>query len=136
MGDFRFIIGLEEARDKLLPLGKQEVNRGKHPNPYPDERCAEHSEFFRHVFCDAFRRDFTEEQHDNRYHYRGNRRANIAVNANEEQRANGSHRDIHDVVANENSENQLVVVFRKLQSALCFFVPVICENLQTRLAQR
>ena len=112
MGHFCIVIRLEEAGNQLLPLGKEEIQRRQNQNPKADKRSTEQSETFRGILCNTFRGDLTKNQNNDRYDDRRNCRANIAIKPYKQKCADGCHHDIHDIVADQDGGDQLVIVFR------------------------
>ena len=112
VGHFFIVIRLEEAGNQLLPLGKEEIQRRQNQNPKAYKRSTEQSETFRGILCNTFRGDLTKNQNNDRYDDRRNCRANIAIKPYEQKCADGCHHDIHDIVADQDGGDQLVIVFR------------------------
>ena len=112
VGHFCIVICLEEAGNQLFPLGKEKIQRRQHPNPKAEKRGAEQSKAFRGVLRNTLGGDLTKNQNNDCYDDCRNRRANIAVKPYEQKCADGCHHDIHDIVADQDSRDQLVIVFR------------------------
>ena len=135
MGHFFAVIRFEEAGNKLFPLGKEKVQRCQNPNPEADKRRAEQSKAFRGILCNALRRNLTKNQNNDCYNGRRNRRTNIAVKVDEQKRADGRYHDIHNIVANQDGGNQLVIVFGQPERQCCPLVSVVCQHLEAGLIQ-
>ena len=87
------------------------------------------------VLGQALGGDFTEDQHHNGNDDGGERRAQVAVVAHKEQRADGCRCDVDDVVADEDGGEELVVVFRQLQRGGGTAAPFFGPGLQPGLVQ-
>ena len=135
MGHFCVIICLEKAGNQLFPLGKKKIQRHQHTNPEADKRSAEQSKAFRSVLRNTLGGDLTENQNNDCYNDRRNRRANIAVKFYEQKCADRRHHDIHDIVADQDGGDQLVIVFGQLERQCCPLVTIVRQHLEAGLVQ-
>ena len=127
--------GLYHPVHQLLPLGEQEIHRGKHRHQHPQKGRGEHGEAFGIVLGGAFGGNFAEDQHHHRQHNGGNRRAHIPQQPHEQNRAQGSGGDVDDVVADQYGRQKLVVIFGKGKRKARLLVAVFGHCPQTGSVQ-
>ena len=136
VGHFGVVVRLEETGNQLFPQGEQEVQWRQHPYPEPDKGRTEHGKAFRRVLCNAFGGDLTENQNNDRYDDRRNRRTHVAVKSDEQKCADRRHHDIDDIVADQDGGDQLVIIFGQLERQRCPLVSIVRQHLEAGLIQR
>lgn len=135
VGHFCVVIRLEETGHQLFPLGKQKIQRRQDQNPKADKRGTEQSKALRGVLCNTLGGDLTENQNNDCYDDRRNRRADVAVKPDEQKCADGRHHDIHDIVADQDGGDQLVIIIGQLECQRCPLVSVVRQHLEAGLIQ-
>ena len=111
LGDGVVVVHAQQTAQKLLPLGKEPVDRLEHRHKYPNHRIHRHGEALRHLLGQALGRDLTEDEHKHGHNGRGHAHARAAQPAHEHHRAHRGQSDVDDVVAYQNGGEQLVIAF-------------------------
>ena len=124
-GHFVVPIQMKHPGQQLFPQGKQRVQRHQQPDQAPQKRCGCHGPVLGAVLGDALGGDLAEDQHHHRYHDGGQRSAGIAEAFDEQCRGQGCHGNVHDVVADQDGGQQLVIALqqpaRQRGTAVAFF---------------
>ena len=84
-----------------------------------DKGSAEHGKFLGEILGNALGGDLAEDQHQNGDRHRGIGGADIAVKLYEQQGGDRGHGDVHNVVADQNGGNELVVIVCQTGGKLC-----------------
>ena len=116
---------LYEFFHQLFDAHKTYVNGLEDVNEHVDDGRGKHSERFRGLFCDAFRRDLAENEHDDRHGDGGNGGTVVAECFDKQNGGERRRTDVDDVVSHQNGGDELVVIIHELIGELCALVAVI-----------
>ena len=105
-------------------------------NQQIDKGSAEPGKLLGEVLGNTLGGDLAEDQHQDSHYHRGDGSAHIAVKLHKQQSANGGHGNVHDIVADQDGGNQLVIVFRQAVGQLGPAVTAVRQPLQTDGIQR
>ena len=109
---------------------------GQHHHQYPQEGGGEHGKLFGHFLRQTFGGDLAENQ----YHHGGNNggdgSACVSHQMHKQQGTHRGHGDVHDVVADQNGGDHLIVFVGELQGQNGLFVTLLGKHLQTGFVQR
>ena len=104
----------EDLGKQFFPAGKEEIERREDPDQDPQERTGKDGKAFRAILGDAFGRNFPEDQNHHGDHCCGDRCTQFsAVNIAENQRGNGCHGNIDNIVPDQDGRDQFIVVLGK-----------------------
>ena len=127
---------LYEFFHQLFDAHKTYVNGLEDVNEHVDDRRGKHSERFRGLFCDAFRRDLAENEHDDRHGDGGNGGTVVAECFDKQNGGERRRTDVDDVVSHQNGGDELVVIIHELIGELCALVAVIGQVFEPDTAER
>ena len=122
---------LYDLQQKLFPQRKQKVDRREDNSEYIDKRHGKHCERFRILLCQRLRRDFTEDENNDRHHNGGNCRSVRTIQYDKKHGRDSSISDISNIIPNQNRRQKLIVPPDQFQHHLRSFIAVIGHVLQT-----
>ena len=107
------LAAVDKVAQQLFPLGEQPGQRGHQGQQEHKEGRDCRGHLFRHFLGQALGSHFAKDQHDDRQHNGGHRRAPLGTqHLGKQDGADGSGGDVHDIVADEDGGEQLVILLR------------------------
>ena len=126
----------EHLGQQPLPLGKQEVQRGKDRTEHPQQRGGKHGKPLGGLLGQALGGDLAEDQDHHGQHNGGHGRSSHLINqVDKEYRADGGGHVVDDVIADKQGGEQLVVVLRQSQGTGRPLVASVCPALEPHPVQ-
>ena len=126
----------EHLGQQPLPLGKQEVQRGKNRTEHPQQRGGKHGKPLGGLLGQALGGDLAEDQDHHGQHNGGHGRSSHLINqVDKEYRADGGGHVVDDVIADKQGGEQLVVVLRQSQGTGRPLVASVCPALEPHPVQ-
>ena len=117
LGDAVLLRLAKQQAQQLLPQAEEQVNGSQHNREQPQQRRGRHCPALRRLLGKAFGRDLAKDQNDHRQHHGGRRRAVLVKPLGKQHRGNGGGGNIHDVVADEDGGEQLVILLCQRKGA-------------------
>ena len=136
LGDGVYLFVAHKAAQQLFPLGKQPGQRGHQCHQQLQDGGYGGSHRFRHLLGQALGGHLTKDQDHHSKHDSGEGRPLLSTHQLDEQhRTNGGSGDVHDVVADEDGGEQLIILLSHCQHAGGGGVTLLRAAFQTDLVQ-
>ena len=136
LGDGVALAAVNKMVQQPFPLAEQPCQRGKHQHQQAEHRRNCGGYRFRHLLGKALGCHLAKDQHHDGQHHSGHRSAPLCTqHFGENDGADGSGGDVHDIVADEDGGEQLIILFRHRQHAGGCAVAVVGAALEADLIQ-
>ena len=128
---------MEKPRQNLLPLLKQKIKRSKQYRHKIQNRSRKHRKLLRRLLSNTLRRNLPENKNNNSSDRRRNTRPRIFPQKPHKQKSRQrSTGNIHNIIPNQNSRQQPVIILRQLQNQSRPLIPLIRHIFNPNPVQR
>ena len=136
LGDGVLLGAVDKVSQKALPLAEQPRQRGKYQHQQAEHRCNCGGYRFRHLLGKALGGHLAKNQHHHGQHHGGHRSATLCTqHLGENDGADGSCGNVHDIIADKDGGKQLIVFFSHCQHPGGRVIAVLGAAFQADLIQ-